>query len=102
MLFHSQNAKRANLAVSPFLNVVGGRGLLAASRLALRAVAEATFSRFARVKPPSEVPRSYLGKIYQVCFGVLMLNSHRKHRQCRSDGADNTDVMVNLCGRPIG
>ena len=53
--FHSQNAKRANLAVSPFLNVVGERGLLAASRLALRAVAEATFSRFARVKPPSEV-----------------------------------------------
>ena len=34
-----------------FSNLVGDRGLLATSWLALRAVADATFSRFARVEP---------------------------------------------------
>jgi hypothetical protein len=38
-----------------FLNVVGERGLRASAMLALRAVAKATWSRFARLKPPSEV-----------------------------------------------
>ena len=34
-----------------FLNLVGDRGLLATTWLALRAVADATFSRYARVEP---------------------------------------------------
>ena len=38
-----------------FSNLVGARGLLATSWLALRAVAGATFSRFARVELPPEV-----------------------------------------------
>jgi len=38
-----------------FSNVVGERGLRASSMPALRAVANATWSRFARLKPPSEV-----------------------------------------------
>ena len=35
--------------------MVGERGLRASAMLALRAVAKATWSRFARLKPPSEV-----------------------------------------------
>ena len=38
-----------------FLKMVGERGLHCSSSSALRAVAEATLSRYARLKPPSEV-----------------------------------------------
>ena len=44
-----QNTKRANLAVSPFFKIWSARE----DNSPLRAVAEATFSRFARVEPLS-------------------------------------------------
>ena len=43
-----------------FSNVVGERGLRASLMLALRAVAKATWSRCARLKPPSEVLILYI------------------------------------------
>jgi len=44
-----QNKKPCSL--SRVLNLVGDRGLLATTWLAPRAVADATFSRYARVEP---------------------------------------------------
>jgi len=53
--FGLQKAKSPLIAERAFLNVVGERGLRASAMLALWAVAKATWSRYARLKPPSEV-----------------------------------------------
>ncbi|MNH23295.1 hypothetical protein D3C79_831860 [compost metagenome] len=47
--------KARSLLNGLFLKVVGERGLRASAMLALRAVAQATWSRCARLEPPSEV-----------------------------------------------
>ena len=47
--------KKNLLFQAGFLNMVGERGLRFSARSALRAVAKATLSRYARLKPPSEV-----------------------------------------------
>ena len=50
--FRSDKTDTLYPTMSAVPNLVGARGLLATSWLALRAVAGATFSRFARVEPP--------------------------------------------------
>jgi len=50
-----QKAKSPLITERAFLKLVGERGLRASAMLALRAVAKATWSRYARLKPPSEV-----------------------------------------------
>ncbi len=52
---HFTQAKKNLSFQTGFLNMVGERGLRAPAGRALRAVAFATLSRFARRKPPSEV-----------------------------------------------
>ncbi len=51
--FRSDKTDTLYPTMSAVPNLVGARGLLATSWLALRAVAGATFSRFARVEPPA-------------------------------------------------
>jgi len=60
-------AKKNLLIKAGFFELVGERGLRASSMLALRAVAKATWSRCARLKPPSE---------------VLILINYRRKKTC--------------------
>jgi len=51
-----------------FSNMVGERGLRFSARSALRAVAKATLSRCARLKPPSEVLILFGYRRKKTCF----------------------------------
>ena len=51
-----------------FLNMVGERGLPGSASRALRAVAEATLSRCARLKPPLEVLILFLLRRKKTCL----------------------------------
>lgn len=72
--FRSDKTDTLYPTMSAVPNLVGARGLLATSWLALRAVAGATFSRFARAEPPR--PPEVLILMSYKCKKACSLSRH--------------------------